>query len=160
MIYNLDKHRRGKKIPQDLLNTAQSKLDELTLLLEPCLVSLEESERKLIDKIGTDSIKFLKLSYEISLGNPELFPTFIKASSFGENINSTYELSRLFDKIEDLRYGISDTKTLIGNFAMEKALAFYNTIKIAARRDIPGAELIYKELKAAFPPRRKYTPLE
>ena len=151
----MDSFRRGQKIPQKLLLTANIKMDELTKLLEPSLVSLSAAERKALDKTGEEAMEFLKLSYGMSLGNPELFPPFLKTSSFGENFSSAYELSRLLYKIDSLRSGISDTKDLIGSHAMENALAFYNTVRIAARRDIPGASLIYEELKAAFPPKSK-----
>ena len=153
-MYN-DNVRRVKRIHKDLLLNAQSKLDELIELLEPCLVSLTASERKLLDKIGSEYMEFLELSYEMVLGSPELFPASLKASSFGEKLSSAYELWVLINKIDNLRNNISDTKTLIGNHAMENALAFYNSVKIAARRDIPGARAMYEELKPAFPPRRK-----
>ena len=151
----MDSFRKGQKIPQKLLLAASLKMDELAKLLEPSLVSLSSAERKALGKTGAESIEFLELSYGISLGNPELFPPFLKLSSFEEKFISAYELSRLLNKIDNLRNGVCDTKDLIGNHAMENALAFYNTVRIAARRDIPGAGLIYEELKAAFPPRRK-----
>ena len=151
MLNNL----KVKQINKELLLNAQSKLDELIELFEPCLVSLTAPDRKKLDKISAQYIKFLELSYELALGSPELFPASLKASSFGENLASAHELWVLINKIDNLRNNISDTKTLIGNHAMENALAFYNSVKIAARRDIPGARAMYEELKPAFPPRRK-----
>ena len=153
----MDYNRRAKKISKVVLQTAQIKLDELTKLLEPGLVSLKNPERKLLVEIGDESIEFLKMSHGMSIGNPELFPYYLKPSSFEEKISIVYELSKLFNKVDKLKDDISDTKIIIGNNAMENALAFYNTLKIAARRDIPGARLIFEELKAAFPSRAKRT---
>ena len=138
-----------------LILKAQTLLDELTITLEPCLVSLTASERKHLCKIEAKTVEFLKVSHGMAQENIELFPESLDILCFGENSVLTAELWTLFSKIESLRNSIFDTKTFIGNKAMENALAFYNTVKIAARRDIPGIRVVFEELKALFPPRRK-----
>ena len=148
-------NQKIKKISLELLLSAQSKLDELTMLLEPCLVSLTAAERKLLNKVGAKTVEFLKMSHGLALENHELFPETLDISCFGEKSVLTDELWILFNKTDSLRDRIIDTKTLIGNHAMENALAFYNTVKIAARRDIPGVRVVFEELKAIFPPIRK-----
>ena len=151
----MENNQKIKKTSLELILNAQSILDELAKLLGPCLVSLTAPERKLLHKIGAKSVEFLKMSHGMALGNLELFPESLDISSFGERSALTGELWTLFNKIDSLREKIVDTKTLIGNHAMESALAFYNTVKIAARRDIPGVRVVFEELKTLFPPRRK-----
>jgi hypothetical protein len=38
-----------------------------------------------------------------------------------------------------------------GSEAYQSSLIFYNSVKMAARQDIPGAKAIYEELKKRFP---------
>jgi hypothetical protein len=48
------------------------------------------------------------------------------------------------------------TKKVAESEAYQAALVFYNSVKMAARRDIPGAKAVYEELKKRFPgPKRK-----
>ena len=149
------KNQKIKKITLELLLNAQSKLDEITSLLEPCLVSLTESEKKNLCKIEAKSVEFLKVSHGMAVSNLDLFPESMDITYFGEKTALTEELWTLFNKVDILKNKIIDTNALIGNHAMENALAFYNTVKIAARRDIPGVRVVFEELKAIFPPRRK-----
>jgi GrpB-like predicted nucleotidyltransferase (UPF0157 family) len=46
---------------------------------------------------------------------------------------------------------IDDTVMVAGSEACQAALVFYNAIKAAAAKDIPGAKEVYADLKARFP---------
>ena len=138
------------KIPPDVLHDAQLKLDEVIYLLEPYFIKLAPPERQALVKIETDSIKFLEVSHGIAITRQELFPSFIKAAIFCEEYFLAHELWEVIKKVNKLKDSIYDTEILIGNSALETAMAFYETVKIAAKRDIPGARVIYEELKSAF----------
>jgi len=103
----------------------------------------------------TESIKFLEVSHGIALENSELFPTFIKTAVFREEFSTAHQLWLVVNKINQLKENINDTGMLAGNYAMETALIFYQTVKIAALHDIPGARVIYEELKPAFHSRKR-----
>ena len=139
-----------KKIPEDILRAALEKLDEAKSLIDPYLVSLTTSERQALSQIGSELMKCLELSHGIAVEFPDLFPAFIKTAAFREEFFITCELRQVIGKIDELKENILDTEMLAGNHALDTALAFYNTVKIAARRDIPGAKLIYDKLKPAF----------
>ena len=155
MIYSMENSRKCGKLSRDLLITVQAKLDELKRLLGPSLVTLPVQERKLLGKIESQTIDFLNLSLEMAQSNPELFPMYLEISGFQEKIILTCELWQIIKKIDSLRESINDINTLIGCDVMENALMFYSNVRIAARRDIPGARAIYDELKTAFPSRKK-----
>jgi hypothetical protein len=51
---------------------------------------------------------------------------------------------------------MDDTTMVADSEAYQFALIFYNSVKMAARQDIPGAKAFYEELKKRFPgPKRK-----
>ena len=134
---------------------AHTKLDELMNLLQPYLVVLTPPERLALFKMGEECFDFIKQSHELAVDYPELFPEFKKAAIFSEAFFIVHELWILIKKINHLRDIINDTEMLAGSYAFEVAMAFYNTIKIAARHDIPGAKVIYEDLKPKFPVKKR-----
>ena len=139
------------RIPLSVLRDAQAKLDEVMNMLKPHLITLSPPERQAMVKIGERSFKFIEMSSGIALENPELFPRFMKAAIRGEEFLIARELISLAGKLNQLKDIIGDTEMTACNLALEAAMSFYQTIKIAARRDIPGAGLIYEELKPVKP---------
>ena len=139
------------KIPPEVLNRARQILDEVIRILEPHFVILTPSERLFYRKTCSGLIKFLELSHELAVESPGLFPTFIKTEVFQEEYFTTHELLILVNKINRLSEYVNDAERLSENRTMEIALAFYETVKIAARRDIPGARIVFDELKLAYP---------
>ena len=144
-----------KKIPADVFHHAKSKLDEIGTLLAPYHVVLSPPEKNAMVKIGNDYFEFLKLSHGLAVDCPGLFPAFMKASLFREEFFAIRELWTVNSKIDQLKSNISDMEMLAGNYALDTAMTFYQTVKIAARRDIPGARVIFEELKPAFPCKRQ-----
>lgn len=139
-----------KKIPAEILHNAQLLLDEVNYSLRPYVISLTQPERQTLSKIETASIKFLEVSHEIASRSSELFPAFMKTVVFCEEFSIACELWALISKIDELKEIINDTELLAGNYALDEALAFYHTVKIAAQHDIPAARVIYEELKPAY----------
>lgn len=144
-----------KKIPVQVLLSAHAKLDELMNLLKPYLVFLTPPERSSYVEMKEDYFNFIKQSYELAVEYPGLFPEFKKVSSFGENFFIVKELWVFVKKINVLSGYINDTEMLAGSDAFEMALAFYDTVRIAARHDFPAARVIYEDLKPKLPVKRR-----
>ena len=144
-----------KKIPAEVILNTLHNLDDLINLLEPYLLILTPGERDALVKIGDGSFRFLELSHELAVDYPDLFPAFMQAAVFKEEFSTANELWSIINKINKLQEKINDTEMLAGNRALDFAIAFYQTVKIAARRDIPGARVIYEELKPRFPTKRQ-----
>jgi len=142
-----------KKIPAKVLHDAQLLLDQVISMLEPHLVALTQTERQVLVKMGADSFRFLEMSHEFAVEYPELFPAFTEVAIFKEEFFTARELWSFAAKLNRLRENMSDTGMAAGSHALETAMAFYHTVKIAARHDIPGARVIYEDLKSEFPSR-------
>ena len=149
--------RAEKKIPSKVLHDAQTLLDEVARMLEPYRVVLTDEERQVLIKMGTVPFNFLELSHKFAVEYPDLFPFFMKAAIFKDEYFTVRELRSFVNKLNQLKDNINDTGMATGTHALETAMAFYHTVKIAARHDIPGAKAIFEELKQEFPFRgRKY----
>jgi len=140
-----------KNIPVDVFQSVESRLDEIEVLFNPYRVVLSPAEKNGMIKFGYDFIKFLEISHKFAVKYPELFPFFREKSLLNKEFFIVYELWKIHNKMEELDNAVKDTGLLAGSCAMETALSFYQTVKIAARRDIPGARVIFEELKPALP---------
>jgi len=143
------------RIPLSILQKAKLKLDEVMNMLRPYLVALSPSERQALVKLGAESLEFIELSYGFAAKNPELLPGFVETSIFGKDFFIAQELWSFAAKLNHMKDSIHDMEMAAGNYGLETALAFYRMIKIAARHDIPGARIIFEELKPMRPGRRK-----
>ena len=147
--YNMGYKQYSIKIPPDVLCDARQKFDEVVKILESHLVLLSPSEKRSFRKNNTGLIQFLELSHSLSVESPGLFPAFMDSETFREEYFATHELWMLENKINQFREYVNDTEILLGNRTLQIALGFYQTVKIAARHDIPGARVIFEELKSA-----------
>jgi hypothetical protein len=43
-----------------------------------------------------------------------------------------------------------------GSEAFQAALVFYNSTKVVASQDVPGAKAVYEELKRRFPGKKRH----
>ena len=143
------------KIPITIISQAESKLDEINGSLEPFFISLTPPERQILAKSGSESVAFLEMSQRFALEYPDLFPDFINESTFRTICFISRELREFSGKIDELRDLIHDTEMLASDAALDYALDYYRTVKMAALRDLPGARCIYDELKLRFPPRKQ-----
>jgi hypothetical protein len=73
------------------------------------------------------------------------------------DMEAVLALSPLAHALESLAEGASDTRMLSGTEAYTAALSYYQSVRTAAKRGIPGAEAIYRDLAERFPgaPRKK-----
>ena len=146
-----------KKIPEDVLQKIQLKLDEMINLLQPYLVVLTAQERQALAKMEEETLKFLEISHGFAVEYPDLFPSFMNTAVFKEKFSAVHALSCFAGRLNNFRDHICDTEMLAGSHAMEVAMTFYQTVKMAARRDIPGARVIFEELKPRLPSRKLRT---
>ena len=143
------------KIPLPVLKNARQKLDEMMDMLAPYLVTLSQAERQTLVEMRADYFKFIEASYGLAIENPEMLPGFFETMTFGEDFSIAQELLKFAAALNQLRDNISGMEMAAGNYGFQAALAFYNTIKIAARHDIPGARMIYEKLKPKRPSGRR-----
>jgi hypothetical protein len=147
----MDVSKGVKKIPSAVLVNARSKLNEAMDLLMPYLITLSPDERQTLVNMGADSVEFLEKAHDLTVKYSKLIPRLMKSSVFAEESATIRELDLLINKLKLLEDSLSDIQLIMGGDVLEIALDFYHTIKIAAMRDIPGAGVVYEELKPWFP---------
>jgi hypothetical protein len=116
----------------------------------PWLISLTKEERDSSLRIGDKSYSLVAKILEYNEAHPEYMPNYIDKAELKKdfklwgNLNTMSRTSALFTD------SINDTAIQAGNEAMEAALAYYNTVREAAKRGASEAKTIYEDLKSRF----------
>jgi len=138
-----------KEIPSAVFSGVFARLEEVTAMLEPYLIHQAEGQPG--ELIGEDSMEFLEKVHELAVEHTKLFPGMIVKPLDGAEFSEIRDLKNLETRLDLLSTSVRDTELIIGGNVLENAMVFYNTVKIAAKRDVPGISVIYEELKPRFP---------
>jgi hypothetical protein len=141
----------NKSIPLDILKQATDKLNEVTALLKPYLLTLTPDERRYMLKKGDKSSSFVTKAFEFTKINPEFIPAFINAGDFEIDVTDADNLIGIVSLATQLYNGLDDTAMVAGSEAYYASLAYYNNVQLAAGQSVPGAKAVYEELKKKFP---------
>jgi hypothetical protein len=142
-------------IPSTIIEQAQTKIDEILASLGPYLLALTPAERQGLSKMGEKSISFVEKAYDFARHNPALVPPYLNMDEFGVDFADAHGLWTLLNTVQQLEENIDDTEMAAGSEAYAAARAFYESVKAAAKQDIPGAKAIYAELRTRFPKNKR-----
>jgi hypothetical protein len=135
--------------PEDLKKV----LDALVVVnttLKPYLIALTPDERKELPKMKDGTMPFVKKSMEYAQTNAAFVPAYIDVKELKTDLDAVDALSQIFRPVEQLYLNLEDTITLSGSEAYVASLAFYNSVKQAAKINVPGAKAIAEDLGYRF----------
>jgi hypothetical protein len=138
-------------IPPEVLAQVKNFISQATAMLLPYVSTLTPHERQKVAKMGEKTLSFVEKAYEFAVDNPTLCPPYLDMAAFGIDFNDAHNLWTLTLAIKQLYENVDDTGMMAGSEAYQSALVFYNSVKMAARQDVPGAKAVYEELKKRFP---------
>lgn len=124
-------------------------------VLRPYLIALTPEERKQLPKMSDKTVPFVEKTLDYAKSNPQFAPAYMSIPELKIDIDAVYTLTQVARPIDQLREGLSDTMMLAGSEAYIAALAYYNSVKQAAKMNVPGARAIYDDLSKRFPGRPK-----
>jgi hypothetical protein len=101
----------------------------------------------MLPKMDEKTFSFVEKSYEFAVQNPHLCPPYLDMAVF----NTDFNLLALNNATLQLREATDDTAMTAGSEAYQASLVFYNSMKMAARQDVPDAKAVYEELWKRFP---------
>ena len=126
-----------------LVVTARSKL--------PFMIGLTAQERKELAKLGDKSIGFDEKIQAYMVTNPEFIPGFVDPAEVRKDRLLRTRFMSFFPDFMTLAEHMEDTMTILGNEILMADLAYYQSVREASRRGVPGARQIYDDLRARFP---------
>jgi hypothetical protein len=126
------------------------KIAEITALL-PFLINLTKEERIRLPKLGTASVGFDEKCCSFMASTPALVPGYVNQAELAKDRALRITLSDVWRELRKLCEKVDDTLMQVGSEVWMADLTFYQSVRQAARRDVPGADTIYDDLKERFP---------
>ena len=126
-------------------------LNTLMEVLEPYLIALSAEQRKQLPKMSDKTLPFVEKCLAYAQSNPQFAPVYMNIEEMKIDVEAVEILTRLSRPIRHICENIGDTTVLAGSEAYIAALAYYNSVKQAAKMNVPAAKVIYDDLSKRFP---------
>ena len=151
-------------IPPSALEKLKKDLDNAITLLQANSpdVALSEAERRRLLGSGVRRYGFIDKVSDFAVANPEFIPPYMDEQALKDVIRQIELLRDVSANLQQLLRMTNDNLLVAGDESFRLALMYYNSVKEAANRRVPGAEAIFRILRAFFsrPRRAKDAPTE
>jgi len=117
----------------------------------PFLINLTPDERRRGLRQGDKSMAFVSKALEYASAHPNLVPPYLNVGEFQKDHDLREQLLHILREMNSLVEAIDDTVLALGREEFEQALIFYNSVKQAAKGNVPGTGSIYEDLAERFP---------
>jgi hypothetical protein len=121
--------------------------------LVPHLVALNTDDILQLPKMGPKTVDFVTKALDYSDKHPSLRPSFIDEAEFAKDLAAVDLLLSLQRPLDQVSAMVDSSLKLAGSEAFSAALAFYQSVKMAAKMGAPGAATIADDLSQRFPGR-------
>lgn len=133
-------------------------VSDLKTAFDGILTNLNVEERQSLPKIGDKTLAFDEKCRAYMASRPELVPSFLDAAEMAKDRQLVADLRPCLLELQQLVEGLDDTITLANSDNLMGDLAFYQNVRAAAKRGVPGTDTILNDLKERFPGRPRPTP--
>lgn len=130
--------------------TIITKLNDIAALL-PFLINLTVEEKSALPKMSTFRDGMDEAFAMEMAAHPDLVPSFVDTVELAQDRALRSALRDIFQQLGPLCEAVEDTQTAAGVDTYLAYLSFYNNVKQATKRNVPGANTIYDNLKRFFP---------
>jgi hypothetical protein len=117
----------------------------------PFAIQVGAQERLELPKLGEKTIGFHEKCTAYMASNPEFIPPFVEPAEVGKDISLRDQIHQFLPQLLELVSLITGTEMVVGSEIYMANLAYYQSVREAARRGRPGAEDIYNDLQTRFP---------
>lgn len=144
-----------QNIPQPIAEQALSLINQSYDLVKPYLQALTPEDRRNLPKVGDSTEAFLSKSIDYLETNGNFRPAYMDVNT----VKTDYALNRTLTPFNNVlnEYAslVSDTRMRAGSEAYTGVLQYYNSLKEAAKRRIPGAKMILEDLMIRFEKKKR-----
>ena len=134
-------------------------MQEVIKALAPYVVALTPAQRHKLAKSGNKTFSFIDKAMKYAQQNPDLLPGFVTAEEMKQNMDNYTVMLGLLQVATQISSSLSDTTMQGSSDSYSLSLDFYNSAKQGAKKNIPNAKDIYKNLSARFPGRKRKKPV-
>ena len=132
----------------------KSKIDaavaELNKVLKPLLISLTADQRREIPKMSDGTTPFVEKTLDYAKSNAEFAPPYMDIPELEVDLKAVEDLQSVYRPLLQLMQQLDDSIMLSGSEAYIASLAYYNSVKVGSRMNVPSAKAIFDDLKKRF----------
>ena len=143
------------EIPAEVLAAVLDHQSQIQELLAPYLIALNPNERRDLPKMAEKTVSFVRKTLDYAESNPEFAPKYLNVPALQIDVKAVEDLTSVEQPAQSTAVQLNDTIMLAGSEAYVAALIYYNSVKEASRRNIPGAKTIFDDLKVRFEQSKK-----
>ena len=144
-------------IPDEVANEVNEALAQITNLLQPYLIALTPEQRHDIPKMNDRTVPFVEKTLAYAQSSPQFAPPYMDVKALDMDMKVHGQLMPLLRTVKQLCDGLDDTTMEAGAESYVNALSYYNSVKQAAKMNVPGAKAIYDDLQKRFERKSKKT---
>ena len=138
------------QIPAPQMKEILQKTQELQALLKPYTIALTPKNRQEGLKMSDKSLPFVEKVAEYAQSKPDFTPPFMAVEELKIDLKAVNDLTQVYRELNQLNQNLNDTIMQSGSEAFAEALAYYNSVKQAAKMQRPNAKAVYEDLKKRF----------
>ncbi|MDZ7340862.1 MAG: hypothetical protein ONB27_05850 [candidate division KSB1 bacterium] len=138
-----------KIAPADLTKILEA-ITTIEQTLRPYLISLTPDQRRELPKMSDKTLPFVNKVLDYIAMKPQFAPAYLNVEELKIDLQAVANLTQIYRSIEPLYENLNDTITRAGSEAYVASLAFYNSVKQAAKMNVPDAKTIFNDLKVRF----------
>jgi hypothetical protein len=113
-------------------------------------INLTNEERQTLAKPGDDKLPFMIKVMQYANSNAALRPAFASLPEAQKDEKLNTDLQPIDGRINQLLEIVQDTRLATQVELYDYCRLFYNNVQEAAKRNVPGSEAIYMDLKQYF----------
>jgi hypothetical protein len=137
-------------IPPSDLQIVKDALATIQTTLEPYLIALTPEDRRKLLKMGDGSEPFVAKVMDYAVSDPQFLPPYVQFAEMKKDWEAVTGLLPIFRTVQQLENNLSDTVMLTGSETFDASLSYYNSVKMAAKMNVPNAKTIYEDLSKRF----------
>ena len=137
-------------IPAADLKAIKEAIAILQAKLSPMLIALTPKQRKDLFKMGEASKPFVEKVLEYANSNSEFLPAFANVEEMNKDWKAHHELNPCYNALNQIVSNLGDTVLLLGADLMKPSNAYYNSVQMGVKMDVPNAKPIYADLKVRY----------
>ncbi|MEQ9217815.1 MAG: hypothetical protein RLO17_07230 [Cyclobacteriaceae bacterium] len=137
-------------IPNQDLKAIKEAIKVLEDKLGPHLKTLTTDDRRKVVKMGESGKPFVRKIVEYTKSDGQFLPAFVDREQLEVDMNAVDTLHSFNRPLSQLMGALNDSILLSGSEAMQAALAYYQSVKQAARLNVPDAKVIVDDLSSRF----------
>ncbi|MBI4834170.1 MAG: hypothetical protein HY811_05065 [Planctomycetes bacterium] len=123
------------------------------------VINLTPNERIRYASVSSEMAQWVQKCRNYMSQLPSIVPGYINLPELDADMHTRRDIGPRLRRAKAILESLDDTNLLLGSDVLTNCLAFYQSVKAAARANVPGSTGVYQDLAQQFPGRPKSVPL-